>query len=60
MNGSDDPAAAVSGRWIAEAIRLLEDLRETQLGVIGSAAEICADAIGSGGLVHLFLSLIHI
>ena len=54
MNGSDDPAAAVSGRWIAEAIRLLEDLRETQLGVIGSAAEICADAIGSGGLVHLF------
>jgi len=54
VNGSEAPAAAVRGRWITEAIGLLEYIQGTQLQAIGSAAEICADAIGSGGLVHLF------
>ena len=54
MNRSEDPAAGVRGRWITEAIGLLEFVQGTQMEAIGSAAEICANAIGSGGLVHLF------
>lgn len=54
MNRSEDPAAGVRGRWITEAIGLLEFVQGTQMEAIGSAAEICAKAIGSGGLVHLF------
>lgn len=54
MHGSEDPVADVRGRWITEAIKLLEFVRGTQMGAIGAAAEICSNAIGSGGLVHLF------
>ena len=54
MHGSEDPAAGVRGLWMTEAIGLLEYIQATQLEAIGSAAEICAEAIGSGGLVHLF------
>ena len=54
MNRSEDLAAGVRGRWITEAIGLLEFVQGTQMEAIGSAAEICANAIGSGGLVHLF------
>lgn len=54
MHGSDSPRADVRGRWIAEAVALLEYIESTQLDAIGAAADICADAIASGGLVHLF------
>jgi uncharacterized phosphosugar-binding protein len=54
MNASEDLGGAARGRWIAAAIELLEYVQETQLEAIGSAAEICANSIGSGGLVHLF------
>ena len=43
MNRSEDLAAGVRGRWITEAIGLLEFVQGTQM-----------EAIGSGGLVHLF------
>ncbi len=43
-----------AGRWIAAAREILDRLEATQLGAIGDASAICADAIASGGLVHLF------
>ncbi len=33
---------------------ILEKIRTTQLGAIEQAAQICADSIAAGGLVHLF------
>lgn len=45
-------AAAV--RWMAAAGELLTRLEQTQAGAIEQASEWCAEAIGSGGLVHLF------
>ena len=48
----EQPASA--GRWIAEARGVLDRLEATQLGPIGEASAICADAIASGALVHLF------
>jgi uncharacterized phosphosugar-binding protein len=33
---------------------ILERIRETQIAAIASAAEICANSIAAGGLVHLF------
>jgi uncharacterized phosphosugar-binding protein len=41
-------------RWIGEARALLDRLEQTQAGAIEEASQWCADAIGSGGLVHLF------
>jgi uncharacterized phosphosugar-binding protein len=41
-------------RWIAEASALLEQLSSTQAEPIERASRWCADAIGAGGLVHLF------
>ena len=41
-------------RWVAEASALLERMVETQAEPIERASQWCADAIGSGGLVHLF------
>jgi uncharacterized phosphosugar-binding protein len=41
-------------RWVAEASALLERLAATQADAIERASGWCADAIGSGGLVHLF------
>jgi uncharacterized phosphosugar-binding protein len=41
-------------RWVAEASALLERLADTQAEPIERASGWCADAIGSGGLVHLF------
>jgi len=41
-------------RWVAEASALLEHMAETQAEPIERASQWCADAIGSGGLVHLF------
>jgi uncharacterized phosphosugar-binding protein len=43
-----------SGRWVAAALELLDRLWRTQAEAIGDAVTLCAEAIGSGGLVHLF------
>jgi uncharacterized phosphosugar-binding protein len=40
--------------WTRAAIELLEKLDRTQGAALDSAATICAEAIGEGGLVHLF------
>ncbi len=40
--------------WIEAGIALLEKVRDTQSGAIERASEICAEAIGAGGFVHLF------
>lgn len=40
--------------WMAEAAALLETLERTQAGAIEDASEICAQAIGAGGVVHAF------
>ena len=45
---------SVSGRWITAAVELLDRLWSTQSEAIDEAAALCAEAIGSGGLVHLF------
>ena len=42
------------GRWLTEARVLLDRLEETQMESIEAAAQVCADAIAGGGLVHLF------
>jgi len=41
-------------RWLTEASALLERLAATQSAPIERASQWCADAIGGGGLVHLF------
>ncbi len=43
-----------AGRWIGEARQLLDRLEATQTDHLADASAICADAIASGGLVHLF------
>lgn len=40
--------------WIEAGIVLLEKVRDTQAGAIEEASEVCAEAIGAGGFVHLF------
>ncbi|CAN5794025.1 SIS domain-containing protein [soil metagenome] len=47
-------AVTAAGRWIEEARHLLDHLEETQSTAIDEASLLCADAIGGGGLVHLF------
>lgn len=42
------------GRWISAARRLLDHIETYEMSAIQSAAEMSADAIASGGLVHLF------
>lgn len=42
------------GRWLAEARNLLDRLEASQMPAIADTAALCADAIGSGGMVHLF------
>jgi uncharacterized phosphosugar-binding protein len=44
---------AEPNRYLAEARALLERL-ESQADAVDAASRICADAIGGGGLVHLF------
>jgi uncharacterized phosphosugar-binding protein len=41
-------------RWIEAGIEILEKIQQTQSEAIEQASQICADAIGAGGLVHLF------
>ena len=40
--------------WIEAGIEILEKIHRTQSGAIDQASQICAEAIGAGGLVHLF------
>src|SRR3989442_7192027 len=40
--------------WLEAGIALLAKIRDTQSGAIERASEICAEAIGAGGFVHLF------
>ncbi|MDH5371583.1 MAG: SIS domain-containing protein [Acidimicrobiia bacterium] len=54
MQASDQHSGNLRGRWLGAALRILDDIADTQLDKIAAAAEICADAIESGGLVHLF------
>lgn len=53
-NGSDRQQGSLRGRWLDEAMRILEHVESTQLDAIAKASEICANAIESDGLVHLF------
>ena len=41
-------------RWIDAGIEVLEKIKSTQSVAIEEASQICAKAIGAGGLVHLF------
>jgi uncharacterized phosphosugar-binding protein len=41
-------------RWIQAGIELLEKIQQTQSAPVEKASQICAEAIGAGGLVHLF------
>jgi uncharacterized phosphosugar-binding protein len=43
-----------STSWISAGIKVLEKIQESQADSIERACRICAEAIGSGGLVHLF------
>jgi uncharacterized phosphosugar-binding protein len=43
-----------SSGWIEAGIAVLEKIRKTQMGAIERASEVCAEAIGAGGFVHLF------
>src|SRR2546428_12203161 len=40
--------------WIDAGIEVLEKIRDTQADAIERASEVCAEAIGAGGFVHLF------
>lgn len=43
-----------AGRWITAGRTILDHLETTQMEAIAEAASISAEAIGAGGLVHLF------
>jgi len=43
-----------AGVWLNHAVELLKELEHSQGDTLSQAAEWCADAIGSDGLVHLF------
>ncbi|HEU4571527.1 MAG TPA: SIS domain-containing protein [Candidatus Limnocylindrales bacterium] len=47
-------AGAPALRWLSAACAVLDRLGSTQAGAIETASGWCADAIASGGLVHLF------
>src|SRR5438067_3209507 len=40
--------------WIEAGIAVLEKIRDSQSTAIQQASEVCAEAIGAGGFVHLF------
>jgi uncharacterized phosphosugar-binding protein len=48
----NQPSAALA--FFDQAIRLLENLKHSQLSVIQETAELCAERIAKGGLVFLF------
>src|SRR5260370_20840025 len=41
-------------RWMEAGIDLLERIRDTQSDAIEQASRLCSEAIGAGGLGHLF------
>lgn len=43
-----------AGRWIGEARQVLDRIEATQMTAIEETAQRCADAIGAGGMVHVF------
>ena len=43
-----------AARWLVEARKILDRIERTQMQAIGESAQLCAGAIASGGLVHLF------
>jgi uncharacterized phosphosugar-binding protein len=49
---TERPTAATT--WLREAAAVLARVAETQADAIETASRWCAEAIGSGGLVHLF------
>jgi len=44
----------LSTSWIAAGIKVLEKIQQTQADAIERACQICSEAIGAGGFVHLF------
>lgn len=48
------PALTVPSRWTDAARALLDRLEATQADGLEAAADVCAEAIAAGGLVHLF------
>jgi len=54
MHESESSSGIIQGSWLRAAARILQQVADTQMGRITSASEVCADAIKSGGLVHLF------
>ena len=54
MHTSEERAGGIQGSWLRAASKILQHVADTQLDEIAATAEICADAIESGGLVHLF------
>lgn len=40
--------------YLDAAQKIMDDIRATQMDNIEAAAQVCADSIGQGGLVHLF------
>src|SRR5437879_3202669 len=43
-----------ASEWIDAGIAILQKIRDTQADAIERASEVCAEAIGAGGFVHLF------
>ncbi|HVM29853.1 MAG TPA: SIS domain-containing protein [Candidatus Limnocylindrales bacterium] len=52
LDGPEAPASAM--RWFDHAVELLRRIERTQAAGIEQASQWCAEAIASGGLVHLF------
>ena len=44
----------VAVEYLEKAAQIVQNVRDTQLGAIRKAAELCAESIAKGGLVHLF------
>ena len=51
---SDERARRYVHDWFGAAQRIVDGVEETQMDRILEAANLCADAIAEGGLVHLF------
>ncbi|MCA0458386.1 MAG: SIS domain-containing protein [Chloroflexi bacterium] len=47
-------STTVALEYLDAAQKIVDGIRSTQMGKIEEAAELCADTIGQGGLVHLF------
>jgi uncharacterized phosphosugar-binding protein len=50
----EQPAITERGSWLTEARKLLDRIEQTQGEALRAASALCAEAIGTGGLVHLF------